>query len=488
MINIDYTEKMKKLGPIPEDMRTFWIRDDLARVEARMPYCLQCIKEGREIVAALDDMAQIIGPRVRIVPDDDLEIAKALTTSAAVLVDAEQIVGSSLSGDAPSGNLPISGSSMDGKARRDQDYVVATGRDPYEAFVALTVLEKAAEVQILSDALGGVRPIPERIARKERREYLNKYSKPGRDRREQEFFDFGGSHANTEISELSMNSESQNEPIESHNGLESISDDSFVNTSSNILEEFKERRNLVDYGKKLVEKKLVQGTWGNLSVRLDNVSDNASDEGYMLVTPSGLDYDSLGPEDMVKVDLESLDYDKSGNKPTTEMGLHAGIYNNRPDIGAIIHTHSKYCSVFAACGFPIDVMDDYLADEVAGDVIHVAEYGVSGSEILTRNVVKALGGAIEKNSTGEEGNISNEFKMIFYGRRGCILSNHGMIACAADLDTAMEVAIAMEEAARQQINRRLDKLIDHKNSQKSNDNAPATLQNPIMIVDVKEEE
>ena len=325
MINIDYTEKMKKLGPIPEDMRTFWIRDDLARVEARMPYCLQCIKEGREIVAALDDMAQIIGPRVRIVPDDDLEIAKALTTSAAVLVDAEQIVGSSLSGDAPSGNLPISGSSMDGKARRDQDYVVATGRDPYEAFVALTVLEKAAEVQIISDALGGVRPIPERIARKER---------------EQEFFDFGGSHANTEISELSMNSESPNEPIESHNGLESISDDSFVNTSSNILEEFKERRNLVDYGKKLVEKKLVQGTWGNLSVRLDNVSDNASDEGYMLVTPSGLDYDSLGPEDMVKVDLESLDYDKSGNKPTTEMGLHAGIYNNRPDILAYPLRHT----------------------------------------------------------------------------------------------------------------------------------------------------
>ena len=82
------------------------------------------------------------------------------------------------------------------------------------------------------------------------------------------------------------------------------------------------RQQLVEYGKKLVSAGLVQGTWGNISVRLD--------EKYMLATPSGLDYDRLTPEDMVKVEIETLKYE--GNlKPTSEKGLHAAIYKKRAD-------------------------------------------------------------------------------------------------------------------------------------------------------------
>lgn len=96
---------------------------------------------------------------------------------------------------------------------------------------------------------------------------------------------------------------------------------------------------LAKFGKKLVETDLVQGTWGNLSLRLD--------EKYMMVTPSGLDYTRLTPSDMVKVDINSLEY--AGDlKPTSEKGIHGGIYGSRPDVGAVIHTHSKYCAVFAA--------------------------------------------------------------------------------------------------------------------------------------------
>ncbi|MBQ2747398.1 MAG: class II aldolase/adducin family protein, partial [Firmicutes bacterium] len=69
---------------------------------------------------------------------------------------------------------------------------------------------------------------------------------------------------------------------------------------------------LVDYGKKLVQTGLVQGTWGNLSVRLDDT--------YMIVTPSGLDYLRLTPADMVKVNIETLEYE-GDLKPTSEKGL-----------------------------------------------------------------------------------------------------------------------------------------------------------------------
>ena len=99
------------------------------------------------------------------------------------------------------------------------------------------------------------------------------------------------------------------------------------------------RQMLVDYGNRLVACGLVQGTWGNISVRLD--------DRYMLATPSGLDYSRLTPEDMVKVDIETLKYE-GDLKPTSEKGLHAAVYQRRPEIGAVIHTHAKYCCVFAA--------------------------------------------------------------------------------------------------------------------------------------------
>ena len=202
----------------------------------------------------------------------------------------------------------------------------------------------------------------------------------------------------------------------------------------------------------LIEKKLVQGTWGNISVRIDDEN--------MLVTPSGLDYDSLGPEDMVRVNLKTLDFDKTGNKPTTEMNLHAEIYNNRPDVGAIIHTHSKNCSIFAACRMPIDVTDTSLSEEVAGDVIHIAEYASSGSDELAANVVKALGGAFVSTEK-DDSDLHAEFEAMLYGRRGCLMANHGMVAVGADLDGTMKVAEAMEEAARQQINALLLKRADN---------------------------
>ena len=171
------------------------------------------------------------------------------------------------------------------------------------------------------------------------------------------------------------------------------------------------RQALVDYGNKLVEVGLVQGTWGNLSVRLD--------EKYMLTTPSGLDYTRLTPSDMVKVEIATLKYEGS-KKPTSEKGLHAEIYAKRPEIGAVIHTHAKYSSVFAAANKDMPVLDEYMDD--FGPVIKLAKYALPGTKALKKNTVEAVG----------EG-------------YGAIMANHGMIACGETLEDAFKNCSKIEE-------------------------------------------
>ena len=100
------------------------------------------------------------------------------------------------------------------------------------------------------------------------------------------------------------------------------------------------RRELVQCGRELADMGLIQGTWGNLSARLD--------QDFFLITPSGADYYGILPEDIVKVDMRDGTYE-AGKHPSSERLMHQLIYLNRPDLGGIVHTHSPYCSVFAAC-------------------------------------------------------------------------------------------------------------------------------------------
>lgn len=172
------------------------------------------------------------------------------------------------------------------------------------------------------------------------------------------------------------------------------------------------RRQLVVYGKKLVETGLVQGTWGNLSVR--------ADDGFMLVTPSGLDYEGLEPEDMVPVDLISLNHQGS-LKPTSEKGVHAGIYRAREDVGAVIHTHSKYCAIFAAARKDVPI-EEHGLQTIFGDTVKLAAYALPGTEQLWENTLAALG----KN-------------------QGCIMANHGMLCVGKTLEEAFENCRRLED-------------------------------------------
>jgi len=171
------------------------------------------------------------------------------------------------------------------------------------------------------------------------------------------------------------------------------------------------REQLVEYGNKLVASGLVQGTWGNLSVRLD--------DKYMLTTPSGLDYTRLTADDMVKVEIATLKYEGS-LKPTSEKGLHAAIYQSRPDVGSVIHTHSKYACVFAAAQKDMPVVREHR--ETLGQELKLAKYALPGTKALMKNTAEALG-----------------------ENAGAIMANHGMIACGESLEKAFENCVKIEE-------------------------------------------
>lgn len=181
------------------------------------------------------------------------------------------------------------------------------------------------------------------------------------------------------------------------------------------MEEKEIRRLMISIGKKLVGENLVQGTLGNLSIRLD--------ENHMLITPSGSDYDSLKEEDFVKVNIRTLEY--SGHKPSTERKIHAKIYLVRPDVNAVIHTHSLYCSVFAAAHKEISVGNVVNI----GSSICVGKYALPSTDKLTDNTISALG-----NNTA------------------CIMANHGMFVCGKNLEETYKSCCAVENRAKEIVN------------------------------------
>ena len=140
------------------------------------------------------------------------------------------------------------------------------------------------------------------------------------------------------------------------------------------------RRQIVTAGIKMVEQKMIAGSWGNLSIKIDT--------SRCAITPSGRSYDSLNTEDIVVVDMQ-------GNKikgaliPSSETPLHLAIYNAIPAAQAIVHTHSVYASACAALHRSIPALIEDLVQIIGGSV-DVAEYALPGTKVLAENALIAL--------------------------------------------------------------------------------------------------
>ena len=114
---------------------------------------------------------------------------------------------------------------------------------------------------------------------------------------------------------------------------------------------------------------LVMGTSGNVSAR--------TPDGNVLVTPSGLDYAAMDPEDVVLVDLEGAVMEGSF-EPSVETPMHTGIYRARPETGGIVHTHARYSTTLACLNWeipPIHYMLAVLSDEGRVPLARYATYG-----------------------------------------------------------------------------------------------------------------
>lgn len=191
-----------------------------------------------------------------------------------------------------------------------------------------------------------------------------------------------------------------------------------VARSVSYEEEEQARQAVCDAGVRMAKAGLVAGTWGNVSVRL-----RQERQARMVITPSGMDYFKLNPEDMVAVDLETL-VPHGRWKPSVETPLHAAIYLARPEIGAIVHTHSTFaCAVAAARKEIPPVLDEMV--QIAGGSIRVADYGLPGSAQLVKAALSAL-----------------------EGRSAALMANHGAICLGRTVDEALLTALVVEKTAQ----------------------------------------
>ena len=172
------------------------------------------------------------------------------------------------------------------------------------------------------------------------------------------------------------------------------------------------REIVIETGKRLLATGLVQGTWGNISVRLNDKK--------MIVTPSGRDYERLTPDELVIVDIETLEYD-SPIKPTSEKKIHAAIYRDHPDVNAIIHSHPwNGCAVASTrCEMPIK-SDEGKA--LIGPTARTGKYGLPGTKKLTKGTVEAM-----------------------KDRNACFMANHGVLCAGVDMETAFRTLEILEK-------------------------------------------
>ncbi len=175
-----------------------------------------------------------------------------------------------------------------------------------------------------------------------------------------------------------------------------------------------ERQLVVEYGKKLIHSNLTKGTGGNLSIF-------NREKGLMCISPSGIDYFKINPEDVVVLDLDGNRVD-GGKEPSSEFEMHRIFYANRNDINAIIHTHTMYSTTIACLNWSLPPVHYMLA--LAGKDVRCAEYATYGTKQLAENAFIAM-----------------------EDRNAVLLANHGLLVGAKDIANAFNTTEEVEYCA-----------------------------------------
>ncbi len=162
---------------------------------------------------------------------------------------------------------------------------------------------------------------------------------------------------------------------------------------------------------------LNQGTSGNISARY---------EDRMLITPSGIPYDTLEPESISSMPLDGEYGTWEGPfKPSSEWRFHLDIMRARPEVNAVVHTHSIYATTLAMARRDIPAAH-YMVAIFGGDSVRCSEYATYGTKELSDYALQALA-----------------------DRNACLLANHGMLVTGPSLGKAMWLAQELETLCRQ---------------------------------------
>lgn len=173
---------------------------------------------------------------------------------------------------------------------------------------------------------------------------------------------------------------------------------------------------IIDAGKELLAGNLTVETWGNLSVR-------DPETGKIYLSPSGMDYTTCVPDDVVVLSPEG-EILEGKRKPSVEKDLHLFVYAQRPDVCAIVHTHPVFSTIFGCLGEEIPLFLDEGAQALGGPVKTCA-YALPGSRELAEYCAAALAG----------------------DTNACLLQSHGAVCVGGSMKEAFKVARVLEMSA-----------------------------------------
>lgn len=169
------------------------------------------------------------------------------------------------------------------------------------------------------------------------------------------------------------------------------------------------RQSLIDSALLLDAKGINHGSSGNLSLRWR--------DGF-LITPSGMAYDRIAPDDIVFMDFAGKVEGRC--KPSSEWRFHHDVYAARPEIGAVVHTHSRFATTLACLRREVPAFH-YMVAMAGGNNIRCAPYATFGTQQLSDYALQAL-----------------------EGRLACLLGTHGLLVLGTDLERAQALTIEVE--------------------------------------------
>ncbi len=174
------------------------------------------------------------------------------------------------------------------------------------------------------------------------------------------------------------------------------------------------RQRIIDACHDLERSGLNRGTSGNVSCR---------ERDHFLITPSGMPVSEMRPESIVAMDFSGKLI--GDGRPSSEWHFHLDLLKNRPELNAIVHTHSPHATALACLREDLPAFH-YMIAVAGGDSVRCAPYALFGTEALSAHAVVAMA-----------------------DRKACLLANHGLITAGRDLDEAMAIAVEIESLCQQ---------------------------------------